>query len=265
MGAFVDRVGQRYGKLVVVGREQSKGRVRWVCRCDCGNTKAVLGESLAAKRTFSCGCLHREILTKQNHRHGLSARGKLASEFRIFNNMKQRCGNPENPGYHNYGGRGIECRFGSAVELIDAIGKRPSRRHSVDRIDVNGHYEKGNVRWATPRQQANNLRKNRLVTAFGETMSLPDMARKHGIGVKCLTTRLNKGMGHEEAVSKPVCDQSYLITVGGVTNNLAFFSREFQINFSTLRKRLRRGVTAEEAVKTPINLKFRRRQNGRSN
>lgn len=77
---------------------------------------------------------------------------------RLFSGILGRCTNPANPNFHNYGGRGIQCRFADWTELEDALGPRPSADHSIDRIDNNGHYEFGNVRWATPEQQAKNSR-----------------------------------------------------------------------------------------------------------
>ena len=79
-------------------------------------------------------------------------------EYRAFNGAKSRCNNSANPSYKNYGGRGIKFKFSSFEEFIDHIGFRPSDNHSIDRIDNNGHYEIGNVRWATDIEQARNKR-----------------------------------------------------------------------------------------------------------
>lgn len=78
-------------------------------------------------------------------------------EFCAIDAAKQRCTNPNNPQYKNYGARGIECRI-NYKELIAAIGPRPNSLYSIDRINNDGHYEAGNLRWATHKQQMANRR-----------------------------------------------------------------------------------------------------------
>lgn len=82
-------------------------------------------------------------------------------EYKCWENMIQRCTNPRAKGYENYGGRGISVNplWRSFHKFLADVGPRPSTKHSLDRIDVNGNYEPGNVRWATPQQQAANTRK----------------------------------------------------------------------------------------------------------
>lgn len=79
-------------------------------------------------------------------------------ERNSYKAAEQRCNNPKQAGYKYYGGRGIEFKFTSFKQFIDEVGPRPSPQHTLDRINVNGHYEVGNVRWATQHEQANNKR-----------------------------------------------------------------------------------------------------------
>ena len=72
--------------------------------------------------------------------------------------MFRRCYSPDYQGYEHYGGRGIEVKFESFDEFINEIGNAPSPEHSLDRIDTNGHYEKGNIKWSTWKEQRGNRR-----------------------------------------------------------------------------------------------------------
>lgn len=94
--------------------------------------------------------------------HGHASNGKDTPEYRAWCAAKNRCRNTKDAAYSNYGGRGIECRFETFAEFLDAVGLRPSDKHSLDRYpDNDGHYEKGNVRWATRTEQNSNRRKPR--------------------------------------------------------------------------------------------------------
>ena len=92
------------------------------------------------------------------YRHGGAVKNRSVPEYRAYINAKTRCSNPNVPNYKYYGGRGIEFRFKTFEEFIKSVGLRPSAEHSLDRIDVNGHYEVGNLRWATRSEQQHNRR-----------------------------------------------------------------------------------------------------------
>lgn len=121
--------------------------------------------------------------------------------------MKQRCANPKNYAYSRYGGRGIiVCeRWRSSFEsFFSDLGPRPSAAHSLDRIDNNGNYEPGNVRWATREEQGNNKRNNRLFELNGETKSLKQWSREFGVGYKNLHKRISKGIPLLLALVEPL-------------------------------------------------------------
>lgn len=94
--------------------------------------------------------------------HGLTRNGKTSPEYSAFIMARKRCRNPKDPGYADYGGRGIEFRFSTIEEWMAEVGMKPSPQHSIDRINNDGHYEKGNLRWATRSQQARNTRPHRV-------------------------------------------------------------------------------------------------------
>jgi hypothetical protein len=147
--------GQKFGKLRVLKfAEVRKNAAYWLCKCDCGKTNIVAGFALTSGNTKTCGCgKYGNYVT-----HGQTRNRTVTPEWVAFNNARSRCQRKSHPRYADWGGRGIEFRFDSFEEFYVELGPKPSPKHSVDRIDNEGHYEKGNVRWATPIEQRNNRR-----------------------------------------------------------------------------------------------------------
>lgn len=120
--------------------------------------------------------------------------------------MIQRCRDPICNGYERYGGRGIMVcpRWASSfADFVADMGYRPSTGHSIDRIDVNGHYEPGNCRWATRSEQSRNRRNTRIVEAFGITSPLVDFVRMAWVPADTIYGRLTRGWSIERALSTP--------------------------------------------------------------
>ncbi len=201
-----DLTGQKFGRLTVLLLEPVRmrgGARRWRCRCDCGNETVVVTGSLKRGMSRSCGCFKLERLAECFRTHGSSRTGI----YWVWSGMIQRCCNPKSKYFHNYGGRGITvCReWRESFEAFQAsVGPRPSPKHTIDRIDNERGYEPGNVRWSTRKEQNNNTRKNRLVTAFGETLTLSQWSERFGIKALTIRARLEKGITPEEALTKPV-------------------------------------------------------------
>jgi hypothetical protein len=155
---FIDLAGQRFGRWIVKSQagKDKFGNSLWDCICDCGTLKAVLGHKMRSGESHSCGCLARELHRAASTTHGMS----FTPEWNSFHGAKARCTNSKSGNWTDYGGRGIEFRFKSFEEFIAEIGPRPEPKfeYSLERIDNNGHYEKGNIRWATKVQQARNRR-----------------------------------------------------------------------------------------------------------
>ena len=204
----IDLHGCTFGRLTVVRPSTTVTRVtRWECICDCGSTVIIATDSLRQGNTKSCGCqkkeLARERMCKTMTTHGATG----THVYRIWSQMWQRCTNPNNKKYALYGGRGIAVC--TAWEEFGAfaydMGPRPSPAHTLDRIDSNGNYEPGNVRWATQTEQQNNRRNNRVLVVNGESVTLAELGRMCGMKPALIGQRIDRdGLSVEEAVSKRV-------------------------------------------------------------
>lgn len=170
MPATISLVDVRCGRLTVTEQDFSnKQGWHWKCRCDCGKTVTVSGSNLRRRRAQSCGCLSRERsaeamrlqFTTHGHTVGKRIGRPWSSEYAAWASMIQRCTNPKASGWSYYGGRGVSVcpEWKSSFEAFyKHMGRKPSKSHSLDRIDVNGNYEPGNVRWATKKEQRANRR-----------------------------------------------------------------------------------------------------------
>jgi len=187
-------IGKRFGRLVVDRfMYRDKRRNAYVlCRCDCGNKTIVQLSSLTSGDTTSCGCRRKE---GGPLKHGACRGGKRLSEYQIWRSMTQRCYNPNNRAYKDYGGRGIKvcARWRHSFEnFLADMGPRPTKHHTLERIDNNGDYSPENCCWATKKEQSNNRRDNLLLTFEGKTMTAKQWAEKIGMNYETLYRRIKK-------------------------------------------------------------------------
>ena len=210
MSKFIDLTGKRFGRLIVIRRINNDkcDNLRWLCRCDCGQTIIALGGNLRKEQTKSCGCLQKELSAFRSTKHGHRKNRKTSQIYTSWKSMNQRCFDFNNPAYSSYGGRGITvCRRWKKFEnFLEDMGKRPPGT-SLDRINNNRNYYKSNCRWATPKQQGRNKRNNRLITFIGKTKCLSAWAEKYNIPRITLTMRLKRGWSIEKSLITPIGNQ----------------------------------------------------------
>lgn len=144
-------VGKRFGRLIITDIFYNK-KPYYKYICDCGVIGIKECYNVNSGNTTSCGCFNKERATTKALKHGL----RRSNEYNSFNAAHQRCKNQNNKDYKNYGGRGIKFLFKSFDEFYKYIGPKPGKKYQLDRINNDGNYEKGNVRWATPIQNARN-------------------------------------------------------------------------------------------------------------
>lgn len=202
MPKFIDLTGERFGRLVVIERAESKarsnGRMRtqWLCQCDCGNVAIVDSYNLRKGLQVSCGCFRDEEMIRRNTTHGKTD----SRAYRVWSAMKSRCSNPNMPQYKYYGGRGIyvcdewKNSFQVFNQWLMEHGydeKAPRGQYTVDRIDPNEPYCPENCRLVTQLEQANNLRSNRWIECNGEKHTLAEWGRITGIPAMKIRNRLD--------------------------------------------------------------------------
>lgn len=166
MPELIDLTGRRFGKWVVLGRASNgkNGNTRWLCRCDCGRERIVYGQKLRSDKSRQCkSCARRE--NKNALKHGQWG----TALYIVWYNMIKRCENPKNPGYKNYGGKGIRiCSQWHDLALFIAWALSHGYRDNltIDRIDNDGNYEPGNCQWIT--KSENSLKAWRVDGSHGE-------------------------------------------------------------------------------------------------
>lgn len=203
--------GQRFGRWFVLTEDPNRlnGRTSWLCRCDCGTERSVATIQLTSGLSKSCGCLRREMGVargRASKKHGEGTNGKETVEYRTWSNMMSRCRNPNHKMYRHYGARGITvcARWHSFENFLADMGRRPDKYHSLDRINNDGNYEPGNVRWATSEQQNNNTRHNRRLEIDGSVKTLSEWCREAGISAVSFRRRKREGMTDKDALFSPI-------------------------------------------------------------
>ena len=202
--SIIDMTGQKYGKLTVLsfyGRQGKSQHATWKCRCDCGNIKIIVGASIRAKRSLSCGCESKNtrFTSKRMKKHGKS----YDRVYKIWQGMIKRCLDSNGQKSHLYFGKGIKvCERWKKFENFYADMGDPAPKMTLDRIDGNGNYEPSNCRWASREVQANNTSSNKKIQFNGQILNAGQWAKKIGIKPNTLIYRLRRGWTVERALTR---------------------------------------------------------------
>ncbi len=199
---ILDITGMKFGRLIVVGyvgQPQNDKGSRWLCRCECGGETITRSTALKGGHTVSCGCLRLEAVRKHLDSN--------SSEYRTWDAMKRRCCNETTKHFEHYGGRGIKVcdRWrDSYSNFLADMGRRPSPKHSLDRIDNNGDYELANCRWTL---QTIQIRNRSIAVTFewkGRQYSQMELSEMSGVPFGTLRSRIARGWPIERALKQPV-------------------------------------------------------------
>lgn len=200
----MDLCGQQFGRLKAIEPisrvHNGRRRTYWKCNCICGKTVFPVRDSLLRGDVTSCGCFQKETARERRTSHGKST----SSEYKSWSGMLDRCRNPKNRAYGNYGGRGISVcdRWASSFQsFLEDMGEKPGPEYSIDRKDNDSDYKPGNCRWATKETQGRN---RRGLISTSETTNLKEAALAAGIVYGTAHSRVNRlGWTPEDAVSIP--------------------------------------------------------------
>lgn len=187
-------IGQTFGQLTVLAFAKRIGhRWFWTCQCTCGNLTVKRADGL--RPLASCGCYKIFCLQNRPTHHCTGT-----PEHRIWVGMRSRCNPQKASRYPNYAGRGIQVckRWDKFENFLHDMGKRPSPKHTIERVNNNGHYEPSNCVWATYTQQLRNRRNTRVITVKGIAASLAEQCERWGVPYTRAYDQLRRGIPIEE-------------------------------------------------------------------
>lgn len=205
MGAFIDLMGKKYGRLTVVSLSSKGKRTFWNCLCECGNLCTTEAYGLKSGNCKSCGCYASEIKKTTLVTHGL----RWHPLYMVFAKMKDRCYKENNPAYKWYGARGINISDEWLTDFKSfynwCIENGWEKGKEIDRINNDAGYSSDNCRIVYPRVNANNKRNNVRLEFGGEKYSMYELELISGIPATRILRRVRDyGWSVERALMQPV-------------------------------------------------------------
>jgi hypothetical protein len=189
--------GEMFGNIKYIKDSNKVGRERHaIFQCFCGKIFDSSVGHIKSTHTKSCGCLK------------LKKGFANLPEYTAWEGMKQRCNNPKAGHYEIYGGRGISVfeEWNTFENFYNYMGKRPSKFHSLDRINTNGNYEPGNVKWSTKKEQSKNRNVTIFLSLFGIRKTLGEWSEITGIKFNTLRSRMDAKWPKSLLLSTPITD-----------------------------------------------------------
>lgn len=203
--------GATYGSLFVVLDTNTFSLHKVYARCVCGRVRSYNASHVFRGRTVSCGCLKGGLCRTARLKHGFSGKQrKSCREYSIWQSMRTRCLNPKAENYPRYGGKGVGIceRWNDFTNFYSDMGAAPTRAHTLDRVDSTKNYGPDNCRWATTREQSQNRKNVKPLSAFGKTQLLSAWAEELSLDLSTICKRLKRGLSSEQALAAPDCEGS---------------------------------------------------------
>lgn len=197
--------GQRFNRFIVISEpfKESGNHLLCTVRCDCGTIKNIKQTSVVNGYIVSCGCKNIERLRKKATEnparlsHGCAKKANNSPEYRTWNEIKRRCYNKKCKQYKYYGERGItmcDKWIHSFDYFLEDMGLKPTKEHSIERIDNNKGYDPSNCKWATKLEQANNKRNNHKFLIDNIILSTKEFSEVAGLNITTVYENIYKGV-----------------------------------------------------------------------
>lgn len=212
MGGRQDITGKRFGRLTAISfhglSDKNKSRL-WFCRCDCGGYAILPVGQLNSGHTKSCGCLRGETTINRSTKHGYASNTKTHPLYYVWSSICQRCTNPKNIRFKDYGGRGIgiktEWKNNPGVFIDWCIENGWKQGLTIERINNNDGYYPHNCKFISHQKQAKNTRRTVYLTFDNKTLSLQAWAKNKGIKPTVIWSRINQlNWSIEKALTTPL-------------------------------------------------------------